>query len=190
MLRAVSGRLGRSAWSAAGKRWVATAGEAIHNDNVVGAPGAPFSSGSSSTTSPRVQALVDELVSLNMLEVKALTDSLKDRLGIDDATAMPMMNPAMFAGMGMPGAGVGGAAAAAEEPVVEKTAFDLKLEAFDASKKIAVIKEIRAITGLGLKEAKALVDEAPKVFKSAVAKGEAEEIRDKLKEIGATVALE
>lgn len=136
--------------------------------------------------SPRVAALVDDLVSLNMLEVKELTDGLKDRLGIDDAATMPMMNPAMFAGMG----GGGGAAEAAAEPVVEKTAFDLKLEKYDAVKKIAVIKEVRAITGLGLKEAKAMVEGAPKVFKNDVPTAEAEQIRDKLKEIGAEVVLE
>lgn len=134
--------------------------------------------------SPRVQALLDDLVSLNMLEVKQLTDGLKDRLGIDDAAAMPMMNPAMFAAAGP------AAPAEAAEPVAEKTAFDLKLEKFDAAKKIAVIKEVRSITGLGLKEAKTLVEEAPKVFKSDVPKDEAEKIRDKLKDIGAQVALE
>jgi large subunit ribosomal protein L7/L12 len=189
MLRLASSRLVRSSCTAGGRRWLAAASEALHVDEIVGAPG-PLQSGSSAAASPKVLALVDELVSLNVLEVKALTDSLKDRLGIDDSAVMPMMNPAMFAGMGAPGGGGVGAAAVAEEPVVEKTAFDLKLEAYDAAKKIAVIKEIRAITGLGLKEAKALVDEAPNVFKNAVAKEEAEEIRDKLKEIGATVALE
>lgn len=149
---------------------------------------APVAGGS---LSPRVSALADDLVQLNMLEVKALTDELKDRLGIDDAAlagggGMPMMSPAMMAAMG----GGGGGGEAAAEPVAEKTSFDLKLEAFDAAKKIAVIKEIRTITSLGLKEAKALVDEAPKVFKTAVAKEEAEEIAAKLKEIGATVKLE
>lgn len=115
-----------------------------------------------------------------------MTDGLKDRLGIDDSAMMGMpMNPAMFAGTGAQAA-----PAAEAEPVVEKTAFDLKLEKFDAAKKIAVIKEVRAITGLGLKEAKALVEEAPKVFKSEVAKEEAEQIRDKLKEIGGEVVLE
>ncbi|KAI0566235.1 Ribosomal protein L7/L12 [Gracilaria domingensis] len=135
--------------------------------------------------SAKVQGLLDDLVSLNMLEVKELTDALKDRLGIDDSTAMPMaMNPAMFAGMGA------APASAPEEKVEEKTAFDLKLNKFDAAKKIAVIKEVRAITGLGLKEAKALVEEAPKVFKTEVSKDEAEQIRDKLKEVGGEVLLE
>lgn len=149
------------------------------------AVGIPPADGAAMAASPRVQALLDDLVSLNMLEVKQLSDGLKDKLGIDDSMAMPM-NPAMFAGM-VPG---GGAPAEEAESVVEKTAFDLKLEKFDSAKKIAVIKEIRSITGLGLKEAKAMVEEAPKVFKSEVAKDEAEQIRDKLKEIGAEVKLE
>lgn len=136
-------------------------------------------------TTPKVKALLDELVSLNMLEVKELTDGLKDRLGIDDAAAMPMsLNPAMFAGVAPT------APAAEEEKVEQKSAFDLKLTKFDASKKIAVIKEIRALTSLGLKEAKSLVEDAPKVFKSEVPKEEAEQIRENLKEIGAEVVLE
>lgn len=159
--------------------------EAAPASSASDAIGIPPADGAATAASPRVQAILDELVQLNMLEVKQLTDGLKDRLGIDDSMTMPM-NPAMFAGM-VPGAG---APAEAAEPVVEKSAFDLKLEKFDAAKKIAVIKEIRSITGLGLKEAKAMVEEAPKVFKSEVAKEEAEQIRDKLKEIGAEVKLE
>lgn len=146
--------------------------------------------GASVVASPRVAALVDDIVSLNMLEVKAVSDALKERLGIDDAAlggGMGGMTPAMIAAMS---AGGGGSAPAAVEEIVQKTAFDLKLEKFDAAKKIAVIKEIRSITSLGLKEAKALVDEAPKVFKTAVAKEEAEEIAKKLKAIGAIVKLE
>lgn len=140
------------------------------------------------SVSPRVATLLDELVSLNMLEVRELTTGLKDRLGIDDMATMPMgFNPAAFAGMPMAG---GEAAGAEKEKEPEKTHFDLKLDKFDAGKKIAVIKEIRAITGLGLKEAKTMVEEAPKVFKNQVSKEEAEQIRDKLKEIGAEVSLE
>lgn len=137
-------------------------------------------------SSPRVASLLDELVSLNMLEVKELTAGLKDRLGIDDSMGSQISyNPAAFAGMF-------GAApqAPSEEKEPEKTNFNLKLDKFEAGKKIAVIKEIRAITGLGLKEAKALVEDAPKVFKNEVAKDEAEQIREKLKEIGAEVVLE
>lgn len=147
--------------------------------------GIPPPGGAAVEASPRVQQLLDELVSLNMLEVKQLTDGLKERLGIDDSMAMPM-NPAMFAGM----QAAAPAAAEAEPAVVEKTEFDLKLDKFDSAKKIAVIKEIRAITGLGLREAKTLVEEAPKVFKNAVPKEEAEQLRDKLKEVGAEVSLE
>ena len=137
--------------------------------------------GAGMSASPKVISLVDEVVSLNMLEVKQLTDALKDRLGIDDSVLAPA--PMMGMPMGMP-------AAAAAEPEPEKTAFDLKLTAFDAGKKIAVIKEVRAMTGLGLKEAKTLVESAPKVFKTAIPKAEAEEIQRKLKDLGGTVELE
>lgn len=86
----------------------------------------------------------------------------------------------------------GGAApaAAAEEPKEEKTQFDVKLASFDAKSKIKIIKEVRAITGLGLKEAKELVEGAPSVLKKDVKKDEADEIINKLKEVGAVVELE
>lgn len=106
---------------------------------------------------------------------------------------MPMMSPAMFAaaaGGGAAPAGGGPAAEAAAAPVAEKTAFDLKLLSFEAAKKIGVIKEVRSLTSLGLKEAKALVEEAPKVFMTGVAKVEAEGIRDKIEALGGKVALE
>lgn len=146
-------------------------------ETVVNAPPA----GAGGAASVKVNALVDQVVSLNMLEVKQLTDELKDRLGIDDAALAPI---AMA-----PAAG-GTAPAAAAEPEPEKTEFDLKLTAFDAGKKIAIIKEVRAITGLGLKESKALVESAPKVIKSAVSKADAEEIQRKLKDLGGTIELE
>jgi len=117
-----------------------------------------------------------------------LARPLQDRLGIDDSAlggGMPMMNPAMFAGAAP-------AAAAEEAPAAaaEKTAFDIKLVSFEAAKKIGVIKEVRALTSLGLKEAKALVEEAPKVFMTGVAKAEAEGIRDKIEGLGGKVELE
>lgn len=88
----------------------------------------------------------------------------------------------------------GSAAAAADEPVEEKkeerTAFDIKLEKFDAAAKIKVIKEVRTFTDLGLKEAKELVEKAPVVIKKMVLKEEAEGIVAKLKEIGASAVLE
>ncbi|PYD07230.1 50S ribosomal protein L7/L12 [Pseudomonas syringae pv. pisi] len=72
----------------------------------------------------------------------------------------------------------------------EKTEFALKLEAFEAAKKIQIIKEVRALAGLGLKEAKEMVEGVPKIIKTGVSKEEGEKMRDKLKELGATVVLE
>merc|ERR1719310_1643808 len=87
--------------------------------------------------------------------------------------------------MAMPAAGDAPAAAAAEE----KTEFDLVLESFPADKKIAVLKLVREITGLGLKEAKTLVEEAPKSLKEGASKGDCEEAQKKLEELGAKVSL-
>lgn len=154
-------------------------GRSLSAEATVNVPAA----GAGGALSSKVSSLVDEVVALNMLEVKQLTEALKERLGVDDSAAMPMMNPAMMAAM-TPGAPV------AAEPVVEKTEFDVKLAKFDPSKKIAVIKEVRAITGLGLKESKALVESAPKVIKAGLSKADAEEIRDKLNELGGTIELE
>lgn len=83
-----------------------------------------------------------------------------------------------------------GGASSAPDAAKEKTAFDVKLEKFDASAKLKVIKEIRAFTDLGLKEAKDLVEKAPAVVKKGVTKEEAEKIVATLKEVGATVVLE
>jgi large subunit ribosomal protein L7/L12 len=88
------------------------------------------------------------------------------------------------------GGGNGAAATAAEEPKVEKTSFDVKLASFDAKSKIKVIKEIRAITGLGLKEAKELVEGVPSVLKKDVKMDEAEALIAKLKEVGAVGEME
>jgi large subunit ribosomal protein L7/L12 len=108
-------------------------------------------------TDPTVIALADQITQLNLLQVSDLTELIKKRLGI---TSSPMMGMPM--GMPMMGGGGGAAPAAAQPaeaapPVEEKTEFTLKLDGFDASAKIKVIKEVRAITGLGLKEAKDLV---------------------------------
>ncbi|RRT73481.1 hypothetical protein B296_00006749 [Ensete ventricosum] len=95
------------------------------------------------------------------------------------------------AGGSVPWAGAGpGAEAAKPAEGKEKTAFDIKLEKFDTAAKIKVIKEVRTFTDLGLKEAKELVEKAPVVLKKGVTKEEAEAIAAKLKEVGATVALE
>lgn len=123
-----------------------------------------------------LQKLVDELSSLTVLEASELSKMLEEKWGVSAAA------PVAMAGM-MP-AGGGEAAAAAEE----QTEFDVILAAA-GDKKINVIKEVRAITGLGLKEAKELVEGAPKEVKADVPKAEAEEMKKKLEEAGATVEL-
>ena len=115
---------------------------------------------------------------------ETLTEVLKEKLGINDEVMMQQL-----------GAHYGGPVVAAapgqeEEAKEEKTAFDVKLESFDAAKKLKVIKEVRAITGLGLKEAKELVEKAPSEVKLGVSKEEAEEIQKKLEEVGGTIKVE
>ncbi len=119
--------------------------------------------------------LVDELSSLTVLEAADLAKMLEEKWGVSAAAAV-----AVAAG---PAAG-GGAAAAAEE----QTEFTVVLAAA-GDKKIEVIKEVRAITGLGLKEAKDLVEAAPKPVKESVAKDEAEKLKKQLEAVGAKVEL-
>ena len=125
-----------------------------------------------------LEKLVDDLSNLTVLEAAELAKLLEDKWGVS-AAAAPMAMPMMAAG-----GDAGGAAAAAEE----KDEFDVVLTAA-GDKKINVIKEVRAMTGLGLKEAKDLVEAAPKTVKEAVAKAEAEELKKKLEDVGATVEL-
>ncbi len=120
--------------------------------------------------------IVDDLSNLTVLEAAELSKLLEEKWGVS-AAAAPM------AMMAMPGAG--GAAAAAEE---EKTEFDVILKSA-GDKKINVIKEVRAITSLGLKEAKDLVEAGGKAVKEGVSKEEAEAIKKKLEEAGAEVEL-
>ncbi|MBN7813875.1 50S ribosomal protein L7/L12 [Algoriphagus pacificus] len=120
--------------------------------------------------------LADQLVNLTVKEVKELTDILKDQYGIEPAAA----GVAVVAG----GAAGGGEAAAEEE----KTSFDVILKAAGASK-LAVVKLVKELTGLGLKEAKDLVDSAPKALKEGVAKDEAEGLKKSLEEAGAEVEI-
>ena len=117
--------------------------------------------------------LVDELSALTVMEAADLSTMLEEKWGVSAAAAV-----AVAAG------GAAGGAAAAEE----KTEFDVVLAEAGANK-INVIKEVRTITGLGLKEAKDLVDGAPKTIKEGVAKAEAEEMKKKLEEAGAKVEL-
>eukprot|EP00553_Chaetoceros_curvisetus_P001944 CAMPEP_0204622836 /NCGR_PEP_ID=MMETSP0717-20131115/8553_1 /ASSEMBLY_ACC=CAM_ASM_000666 /TAXON_ID=230516 /ORGANISM="Chaetoceros curvisetus" /LENGTH=119 /DNA_ID=CAMNT_0051637707 /DNA_START=131 /DNA_END=487 /DNA_ORIENTATION=- len=119
------------------------------------------------------------MTKLSLEEIQTLTELINQRLGI---TISEAEKEAIRRGGVMGGSHGGGEAEAAEE-VVEKTAFDLKLTGFDAKGKIKVIKEIRAITGLGLKEAKAMVEEAPKTVKSDIKMEEAEELKAKLEAV-------
>ena len=122
--------------------------------------------------SEKINALVEEYKSLTVLELSELVKALEEEFGV---SAAAMAAPA-----------AGGAAAA---PVEEKTEFDVVLAGFDAAAKIKVIKAVREITGLGLAEAKAVVEGAPKALKEAVSKDEAEELKKKLEEAGAKVEL-
>src|SRR5579862_6395894 len=119
--------------------------------------------------------IVDDLSSLTVLEAADLAKLLEEKWGVSAAAAVAVAGPA----------GGGGAAAPAAE---EKTEFDVILTG-DGGKKINVIKEVRAITGLGLTEAKTLVESAPKAVKEGVNKDEAEKIKKQLEEAGATVEL-
>ena len=119
-----------------------------------------------------VTKILDEIKELTLLEVNDLVKALEEEFGVSAAA------PVMVAG----GAAAGGAAAE------EKTDFDVVL-ASAGDQKIKVIKVVREITGLGLADAKALVDGAPKTLKEGAAKEEAEEIKTKLEEVGATVEL-
>ena len=119
--------------------------------------------------------VVEYISNLTLLEAKELVDTLKETLGVEDM-------PVVAAGAA-PAAG-GGDAGAAEE----KTEFDVILVA-PGDKKIGVIKEVRTITGLGLKEAKAVVDGAPTAVKEGVSKDEANEIKEKLEAVGASVEV-
>ncbi|SEL42029.1 LSU ribosomal protein L12P [Sphingomonas palmae] len=122
-----------------------------------------------------LNALVDQLSELTVLEAAELSKMLEEKWGVSAAAAVAAA----------PAAGGGGAGAPAAE---EKTEFDVILTG-DGGKKINVIKEVRAITGLGLTEAKALVEGAPKPVKEGVSKDEAEKVKKQLEEAGATVEL-
>ena len=122
-----------------------------------------------------LEAIVDQVAELSVLELSELVKALEEKFGVE--AAAPMMMGAM------PAAGAGDAGEAAEP-----TSFDVILKEI-GSQIIPVIKEVRSITGLGLKEAKELVDSAPKAIKEGMKKEEAEEIQGKLEAVGATVEV-
>ena len=122
--------------------------------------------------SEKIAEIVEKIKALTLVEASELKKALEDEFGV--TAAAPMM--------------MGGMAAPAAAAVEEKTEFDVVLEAAGATK-INVIKVVRAHTGLGLKEAKDLVDGAPKTVKEAVSKDEAEKVKKELEEAGATVKV-
>lgn len=122
-----------------------------------------------------LKAFAEQLVNLTVKEVNELATILKDEYGIEPAAAAPVM---------MAGGGAAEGGAAAEE----KTSFDVILKSAGASK-LAVVKLVKELTGLGLKEAKELVDSAPKALKEGVDKNEAESLKKSLEEAGAEVEV-
>ncbi|MBR3766769.1 MAG: 50S ribosomal protein L7/L12 [Clostridia bacterium] len=123
--------------------------------------------------SEKITAIVDEVAALSVLELSELVKEVEERFGVSAAAAVAVAAP------------VGGEAAAAEE----KTEFDVVLESFDAAAKIKVIKVVRELTGLGLAEAKAAVEAAPKALKEGISKDDAEAAKAKLEEAGAKVTI-
>ncbi len=123
-----------------------------------------------------VDEILEKLKSLTLLEAAELVKQIEDTFGVSAAASAGVV-------MAAPGA------AAAGEAEEEKTEFDVVLEEVPKDKKIAILKVVRAITGLGLKEAKAMVEETPKAIKEGVPKDDAEDTKKKLEEAGAKVAV-
>ena len=127
-----------------------------------------------------VDEILDKLKSLTLIEASELVKKIEEEFGVS-AAAAPAAMPMMMPGVGAPGA--------AAEPEEEKTEFDVVLEEVPADKKIAILKVVRQITGLGLKEAKGVVESAPKAIKEAIAKDEAEKFQKDLEAAGAKVSV-
>jgi len=123
-----------------------------------------------------IEKIVDELSKLTVMEAAELSKALEEKWGVSAAAAVAVAAP------------TGGAADSGANESAEKTEFDVILSAI-GDKKINVIKEVRSITGLGLKEAKDLVEAAPKPVKEGASKEESEEIKKKLEEAGASVEV-
>lgn len=121
------------------------------------------------------EEILETISNMTVMEIVDLISAMEEKFGVTAAAAVAAM----------PVAGAGGAEAA---PVEEQTEFDVVMKSFGANK-VGVIKVVRALTGLGLKEAKALVEEAPSTVKEAVSKAEAEDIKKQLEEAGAEVEL-
>ena len=125
--------------------------------------------------SEKISKIVEELKTLTLLEASDLVSQIEETFGVDASASA--------------GGGMVMAAAAPAEEVEEKTEFDLMLEEVPADKKIAILKIVRSITGLGLKEAKELVESAPKVVQQGIAKDAAEAAKKQIEDVGGKVSL-
>lgn len=133
--------------------------------------------------SDKIVQLVDRIAALSLGELKQIGPALQFRLN------HPKLQQISSGGLSL-GSQAGASAAKPEEKKAEKTAFDVKLEKFDAASKIKVIKEVRSFTSLGLKEAKDLVENVPVVLKQGVTKEEANDIIEKIKAVGGVAVME
>jgi large subunit ribosomal protein L7/L12 len=134
--------------------------------------------------SAKTDEILEQLKSLSLLEASELVKQIEEAFGVDASASagggMMMMAPGMMGG---------GGGAVAAEPEEEKTEFDVVLEDVPADKKIAILKVVRGLTSLGLKEAKELVEAAPKAVKEGVTKDDAEAAKKELEEAGAKVTV-
>jgi len=126
---------------------------------------------------PKKEEILDAIANMTVLEVSELVKAMEEKFGVSAAAPVAVA--------AAPAAAGGDAAAAAEE----QTEFSVVLKSFEDGKKIPVIKEVRAITGLGLKEAKELVEAGDKVVKEAISKEESQKIKERLESAGATVEV-
>ena len=129
--------------------------------------------------SSKIESIIQDLKSLTLLEAAELVKEIEDVFGVDASvtnSGMMMMSPGISSNLN-------------EVEKEEKTEFDVLLEEVPAPKKIAILKVVRSLTGLGLIEAKGLVESAPKVLKEGISKEDAEDIKQKLEGAGATVAI-
>ena len=130
-----------------------------------------------------MEKMIEEISNMTVLELSELVKALEDKFGVSAAAAPAVAMPGV-----MPAADGAAAAGAEEAAAEEKTEFDVQLKEFGANK-IPVIKEVRSLTGLGLKEAKEKVESAPVVIQEAVSKEDAEKAKEQLEELGAVVEI-
>ena len=190
--------IARREYNSTGSGWADLKESAVFSDketpapeqkHTVGADGIPRNTKSvDDEPSEKLSILIDKILDLDVIEMNQMLRRLQKRLGITDEMLYARRS-GMGGGGGDGGGGGGEAAAAAAAPVVEKTAFTVKLAGFDAKSKIKIIKEVRANTGLGLKEAKELVESAPCVIKEGLSKEDSDALQKILTDNGGTVEI-